>query len=459
MTAMNDGETVAAISHRRVRVAAIVAAGVAIGLIFWTSGGEDEQLVAVTVPTAASQVFALPTPSDATRMPATSPNVETSDGGSSRQGEGETCGVGRVADDRIAELEAVQSARLEAMMARLIDSLGSDADDRKRVAGLYLRSALDVGTAGAADARAATARCGTDRGCLEADAKAQVSAVERAGAPGAESIARLAARSSDPFTYGVALQACDQYGAAAEAAPSCRLLSGAQWARIDPGNATAWLRVAAEASVRKDGAALDEAMYRVGSSTGSKVYGNELFGHAMARVPDSASGAEQVDAFVFVIGVVAAWQLPAYQTTTQYCAAPLLQDSNRWQICDAVARHFVERGSTLIERRIGLRLGDRLKWSAEKMAALRQEDDAFARVQTESSSDPEPVSCRAIERARGFWTQVARLGEVGATRALVAASGKSVAALAAETRAERESQALAAAAEAAARPASAASGA
>ena len=456
---MDENGTDDAITHRRVRFAAIVAAGVAIGLIFLASPDDGDERVLAAAPAATSSKFAMPTRPTATRMPPPSPFVDKSEGGRSRPGEVDICGIGRIAEDRIAELEAAQTARLEATMARLIGSLRSDADERSQVSGLFLRSTLDVGMAMAADARAATARCGTDGRCLETAANARFSAIWRAGGPGAEAIARLAATSRDPFTYAVGMQACDQYGDVADAAPSCRLLSAAQWARIDPGNATAWLRMAAEASVRKDSAALDEAMYRVASATGSKVYGNELFGRAMAVVPDSASEAEQVDAFVFVVGVVAGWQLPAYQTTMQHCAAPLLQDSNRWQTCDSIARNFIERGSTLIERRIGLRLGDRLKWSAEKMAALREEDDAFAKVQAESSSDPEPASCRAVERARGFWLQVAKLGEVGATRALVKASGKTVATLAAETRAERESRALAAAAEAAARPASAASGA
>lgn len=156
---------------------------------------------------------------------------------------------------------------------------------------------------------------------------------------------------------------------------------------------------------------------------------------------------------MFVTGAVAG-QVPPYQTVAQYCAASALHDSNRWQACDALARNFVERPSTLIERRIGERIGERARWPPEKIAARREEDDAMGQARAELLSALQPFGCRAVKGRRDYLLQVSRLGEFGAARATMVASGRSVATLAAQARAERDAVALAAAAEAASQPAS-----
>ena len=390
----------------------------------------------------------------------TSPTVaDSGNGGGPTKSDPKDCETGLTTEARSPEIEAAQSAQVEATMARLSRSLRSDADERTRVTGMFLDNTLDMATAFAAESRASVERCDADQGCLAAAARANIDAMRRARAPNLEAVARLAATTSDSFTYAVALQACNRFAVAPESAPSCKLLSLAQWARLDPDNATPWLHIAAEASARKDSAAVDEAMYRVAAATNNRIYGDQLLRHALTHVAAGASESEKADVFLFVTGVTAAWQLPAYQTVTRYCAVPLLHDSNRWQACDGIARNLVGHASTLLEKRIGFRIGERLKWPTEKLSALRDEDDALMRVQMAGFYEAEPDSCRVDERRRDFWLQAASLGEVAAARALVAASGKSVATLAAEARAERDVLVKAAAAEAAARPASAASGA
>jgi hypothetical protein len=393
----------------------------------------------------------------ATSTPISVAVTDSGNAGSPALGNPENCDIGVATEASSPEIEAAQSARVDATIARLARSLRSDADERTRVTGMFIDNTLEVVTPLAAESLASIERCDNAPGCLATAQKSWVDAMRRAPAPSAEAIARLAATSFDPFIYAVALQACNRFGAVPETAPSCNLLSLTQWARLDPQNATPWLQIAAESAARKDAAAVDEAMHRVAAATNNRIYGDQLFRYAMPHVPAGASDVEEADVFMFVLGASGAWQLPTYQTVTQYCAVPLLRDSNRWQACDGIARNFVERGSTMIEKRIGFRIGERLKWPTEKLAVLRDEDEALLHVHGVSSAEAD--SCHAFERGRDFSLQVARLGEVGALRGLIAASGKSVATLAAEARAERESRAKAIAAEAAASPASAASGA
>lgn len=83
------------------------------------------------------------------------------------------------------------------------------------------------------------------------------------GEGAAERLVRKALRSGDPVVYCWAFQVCRH---AAADAPSCQLVSAAQWARLSPGNAFAWFAVAEEASARKNVAALDAAMFQIASA-------------------------------------------------------------------------------------------------------------------------------------------------------------------------------------------------
>ncbi len=65
-----------------------------------------------------------------------------------------------------------------------------------------------------------------------------------------EQVARLAASSQDPFVYAMAMEACK--GRSANDGGSCRLLSTAQWVRLDPDNAVPWRALAAEARDRDE---------------------------------------------------------------------------------------------------------------------------------------------------------------------------------------------------------------
>jgi len=72
-------------------------------------------------------------------------------------------------------------------------------------------------------------------------------------------IAEIASRSADPVLYAFALRTC---GHRVADESSCRLLSQAQWARLDPANAAPWFEVLGSATAARDQAGRSEALHR-----------------------------------------------------------------------------------------------------------------------------------------------------------------------------------------------------
>ncbi|MEO7055325.1 MAG: hypothetical protein ABI281_02320 [Caldimonas sp.] len=363
-----------------------------------------------------------------------------------RAGEVEVCGVGLVRPETLESgRDAPWAAAAASAVERLVARMQGEAGEQARVTALMLKGAADAASALTAEALAVRHRCGSVKPCIDDAALSRPRTRSQAMGPSTEAIAKLASSTQDPYVYATAVEACRSNRVSGADAPSCQLVSVEQWTRIDPTNAVPWLHLAGEARSRKDAAGVDEAMYRVATATTSRVDGARLYGEAMSRLTAEASEFEKAQVAGFVLAIVAEWQLPAYQVAVQWCAAPLLQDSNRWQACDGAAQTLMTHPSTLLERRIALRIGERARWPAERIARLREEDDALAAAQSDLFSSPDPLGCGAVMRTHAFWTLAAAAGEVEAARALAKASGKSMQTLAGETRMSRETFARAAA--------------
>ncbi|MBC7995326.1 MAG: hypothetical protein H7Z15_19010 [Rhizobacter sp.] len=89
-----------------------------------------------------------------------------------------------------------------------------------------------------------------------------------------EQVARLAASSQDPFVYAMAMEACK--GRSASDSGSCRLLSTAQWVRLDPDNAVPWRALAAEARDRDEPLAELSALQFADRAARSDVHAGRL---------------------------------------------------------------------------------------------------------------------------------------------------------------------------------------
>jgi hypothetical protein len=79
---------------------------------------------------------------------------------------------------------------------------------------------------------------------------------------------------------------------------------------------------------------------------------------------------------------------------------------------------LVSKSTTLLDFVIGLGIGKRAGWVAERVNALEQERNALMEVimQLNPSNDDDAWSCSRVARVNTFLAQRARLGEMGAAR-------------------------------------------
>jgi hypothetical protein len=319
-----------------------------------------------------------------------------------------------------------------------VESLEHSASERDRSVGLLLRMYTDTQQAFLAEQATARDTCGDEPTCTSRVMGDTIESLHRYAMPAIQALAGVAASSSDPFVYATAFQACAFFAAEDARAATCQMLSAAQWARIDADNSVPWLYVAAQAAKHGDLAGLGEAMNRVAQARSGQDYRSEATVIAEGAIRE---GPGEESASMFVLGAIAAWPLPPYQVASQYCAGPSLVDSNRLQICDSIAHRFADHGSNFIEQRIGIRMGERVGWPPEQIAAMRLRSDiemlGYSRTVTSGTID----DCQGLARFRADWTRQARLGgELEAARAWIAASGKSMAELASELASEKAAE-------------------
>ncbi|MGA3158397.1 MAG: hypothetical protein ABSE43_12570 [Steroidobacteraceae bacterium] len=236
-------------------------------------------------------------------------------------------------------------------------------------------------------------------------------------------LARLAAASTDPVVYALALRSCGKFRV--NSSDDCLELSERGWTQIDPSNAVPWLDLATEASERHDAAAEAEALHQAASASHFDSDTDSLLAVAATAMPPGLTPLEQYYVDVRLIGFQAALPLP-YLRTARECSslgdgtAEVLND------CNALAELMVASGRTLIDFSLGVQLAERLGWPAQRIADLRRDRSALMMVEMGGPRDlSSPLSCREeirqIERARR-WSMT---GELPALKAELQSSGLS----------------------------------
>ncbi len=129
-----------------------------------------------------------------------------------------------------------------------------------------------------------------------------------------EQIARLAAASTDPFVYAIALEACR--GRRGPEGGSCNLLSTAQWVRLDPDNAAPWQALAAEARERDEPQAEDEALQLAARATRLEVHVGRL-----PHLVDKGMGRDAAP-LVRTLAMSAGWSAEAVWSASHGVVAP-----------------------------------------------------------------------------------------------------------------------------------------
>jgi hypothetical protein len=228
-----------------------------------------------------------------------------------------------------------------------------------------------------------------------------------------DELARAAVAGDDPSLYAMAWAAC-QPDASGQRPGACQLLSLRQWTRIDADNGVPWLKLAGEARRQGDSATEAEALYRASIASRFDAHWG-LFPHlADQALPPDTPGWQRHQAMLHAAGMQSAIALPELRAPLEYCS-PQRLDANRRQVCEALAKGLVDKGTTLWDHGMAASLGRRLGWPAERQAALQQEHDAMQGL-TLTQSPTLSLDCAGVERTRQWFTDMFRHGELGAMR-------------------------------------------
>lgn len=346
--------------------------------------------------------------------------------------------------------DLTRAAGLPEARQQTIAALRAHPDPLSRASGLWLEMV------GSSDRKAAllTAATGCDTGeCQLAQQLARQADPEVAALR--DSVVRMALSGNDPRVYALALHVC---AGALRQVGACQLLSVAQWARLDPDNAAPWFAMLAAAKAANDPAAQDEALHHIATAKRSDQGHFAIPAAALAATPAGEDSTVAVWLLAAeALGLQAAVALPSYQPIVTFCKGPALLDANRRQTCSAIAETMVERSDTLIERMIGTVIGRQLGWPAERVDQLSGETTDYMTTAF-AATEPTNASCAPFRRDLDRIRRQAVIGETGALRESVAASGKTPAAFIRQERASQEQRRQGAANSARLAPASAANG-
>ena len=321
----------------------------------------------------------------------------------------EVCGLGWVqaqADGTVDPKLLEHVSRANEARARIVASLGADKSELSRAAALWL-SMIDAG----------------------ADAD-QVR----------DALAQAVVSSTDPQAYALAFNVCRS---SRPSQGACQMLSASQWARLDPGNATPWLTLLSEAKARKDRAAEDEALYRIGTAQRSELGFFAAPGLAAnAAASDDLSVLAAWSVAVEMIGYASAWSVPGYQHVVTACKGGALNDTHRRQTCSAIADVLTDRSDSFIDRMMGVAIGKQLGRPAERREWQSDEYAAYIESFGASSVGRQSLACADLRRGLAHFRRNAALGELGALREWVAQSGKKSEDFARDAKARQAQQAL-----------------
>jgi hypothetical protein len=142
----------------------------------------------------------------------------------------------------------------------------------------------------------------------------------------------------------------------------------AQLRTLDPSNGAGWLNALSRAGASKNEAAQLTVLTTLAGTERVDFYWTTLIVHLTEAI--AATGeVPQSEALVYVIGVLAAEAMPAYQTISDLCNDDRLKDADVVKDCRAVALAF-EHGDTDVTEMVGVTIAKRV-WSANTVEWAR----------------------------------------------------------------------------------------
>ena len=300
------------------------------------------------------------------------------------------CGIGRVPVP-----PALAASAAEDPMGALPHHLGKDAFE----AGLTkLVQAL---RAGGPRWRAAAALLGSD--------------FRRDDPAATRAVAELARSGNDPVVAMWALSRC-------RGDDACALVSARRWADLEPDNGAALLELMRLQPQRRE-----DLVRRLAAAQRFDSHFTALLATTFEAMPSDLPQYVQHSLWIGVVGIAAATSIPSFQPLTTWCRGAEQAGGERLSTCAAAARLLLAQSDTTLGTMIGLRLAE---WTFLPKAEAEAQRAALRELQQQSADAfdlRDPMSCAAVARARTWFEQWARLGEVGAMRERAAAASAAAA--------------------------------
>jgi hypothetical protein len=224
----------------------------------------------------------------------------------------------------------------------------------------------------------------------------------------------LAAGSHDVRVIAWAQRAC-----AGSDAPACAALAPERWAEAEPDNAAAWLALAADA--RLDDAGRDAALHRAAEAPRLDSHMPALHRLAAAAEPaalEAAANAAEVRAALHrrVAAARADWRVT--EALRRLCHAGLPADGGARGDCERLAERLATQGQSLPDLVQAVELARLFDADEARRTAWRDDAAALEALQAARFGDAPGAGCVPPEGFADYVTDVGRVGEVAALRAL-----------------------------------------
>lgn len=237
-------------------------------------------------------------------------------------------------------------------------------------------------------------------------------------------LVQLAVGTGDAAVYAIALKMCETGAHQPLSSEGCNRLSVREWAQKDSGNAAPWLALVRQAQETGDVAAEAMAFRHAASAQRMDEYSTSLLSFAMPQLVGDVSPLERAYAATDLSGYESGFLQPYYRASLTRCTVSSMQQDNIRSECASLAQLMVKHGATLVDLKIGGKIGGRAGWPKERLSDL---DEQFMALKQASVIEGDsPWDCSSVAAVNHWFDQVMRLGEVGASREILEQSGHSV---------------------------------
>ena len=225
-----------------------------------------------------------------------------------------------------------------------------------------------------------------------------------------DAVAQQAAATADGRVYAFAYGLCHSHF---EPTASCRSLSAAAWARIDPGNGAPWLEALGQARAQGDAAGVQDAMSHLASAARFDTYAFAPIGAIASRGLENEADLAAATEMALQVLTQSLTYSPPYQALTQACNNKAAGNEAVLRQCLAISDVMFDHSDTLIARAIGgatlyLATGD-----ASRRDLFRTEQVAFSRHWSPATGFSE---CKTLREQAKRLLRRAQIGEVEAQR-------------------------------------------